>query len=190
MYDKLTFEIEGVVPTILHNGQMADPLNRYSKALKAISAKKKKTDQDHEDMARIEWEGGFYFNDQMQPCWPGENIERVLVDAAKKDREGPGAKSGIMVDGNFPILYDGPTNVDELWASGNYKIAAKVKVGMASIIRTRPIFRVWAMKVDVSYLADVVNPAQVERYMRVAGQLIGLSDWRPKYGRFVIKSVK
>lgn len=190
MYEQLVFEIEGVTPTILHNGQTANPINKYAKAMKEISAKKKKTDSDYEALARIEWEAGFYFTDKMEPCWPGENIERMLLDAAKKDREGPLCKTGVMVDGNFPIIYDGPRDLPGLWADENFRIVSKCKVQQSSIMRTRPCFRIWSMSITVSYLKDVLNKSQVQRYMQTAGQLIGLSDWRPKHGRFAVNSVK
>ena len=40
---------------IMHNGQTADPLNPFSKAMKEISGKRKKTDTDYEAMANIEF---------------------------------------------------------------------------------------------------------------------------------------
>ena len=47
------FRITGnIVPMISHNSQLANPLNRYSKAMKALTGKRKKTDQDIEDIAR------------------------------------------------------------------------------------------------------------------------------------------
>ena len=46
---------QGVSPLLCHNGQTADPRNAYSKAIKAISGKRKKTDSDYDEMARLEW---------------------------------------------------------------------------------------------------------------------------------------
>jgi len=75
MYQHLNVEIKGVSPLLLHNGQLADPLNQYTRALKQQTSKRKKTDVDLMEIRRLEWEGGFYRDDQDRPCIPGENIE-------------------------------------------------------------------------------------------------------------------
>lgn len=36
-YKKLKFQITGVSPLLLHNGQLADPMNKFSQAMKKIS---------------------------------------------------------------------------------------------------------------------------------------------------------
>lgn len=186
MYETVEFEIEGITPTICHNGQTADPLNKFAKAMKEISGKRKKSDKDYEDLARLEWEAGFYLDRDMRPCWPGENLERMLVDAAKKSKEGPRAKTGIMVSGMFPIIYQGPRDVPEMWADDNFRIVKKVKVQQSSVMRTRPIFRDWKLKFTVMFNAEIVNLSQVRQWVVTAGQIIGLSDWRPKYGQFAV----
>ena len=45
-YEPLAFHIRGLTPTILHNGQLADPLNKWSKALKEITAELTPKQQD------------------------------------------------------------------------------------------------------------------------------------------------
>ena len=188
MYDAMEFEIEGVTPTICHNGQTCDPLNRFAKAIKEISGKRKKSDKDYEDMARLEWEAGFYFDKDMKPCWPGQNIKRMILDAAKKSKEGPLAKTGVIVSGLFPILYQGPKDVEGMWNDDNFRIAAKVKVQQSSVIRTRPIFPEWRLKFTVMTNSEIVNKNQVKQWITTAGQIIGLSDWRPDYGQFSVVS--
>lgn len=55
MLEELKIKIVGISPLLMHNGQTSDPLNRFSKQLKAVSSKRKKSDEDYEEMARIEW---------------------------------------------------------------------------------------------------------------------------------------
>ena len=43
MYKVMLLTIIGTAPLVMHNGQTADPLNKYAKMLKAISGKRKKT---------------------------------------------------------------------------------------------------------------------------------------------------
>ncbi|WP_245293458.1 hypothetical protein [Methylobacterium sp. CCH5-D2] len=182
-YQRLNFRLTGVSGLVMHNGQLANPLNPFAKALKAVSGKRAKTDADFEEMARIEFLGGLYVGED-GPCIPGELIEATLISAAKKVKRGPQAKAGILSDGNHPILYDGPRNPDALWAEERFRLVAGVKVGQARIMRTRPIFREWSADVFVDFMPDALNASEVEQMMRTAGSVIGLGDWRPRFGRF------
>jgi hypothetical protein len=186
VYETLKVKIEGIVPTLMHNGQLANPLNKWAKALKAITGKRKKSDSDYEEMARLEFLGSLYVNEKNEPCWPGECVESMLVAAAKKQKEGPLAKTGMMVDGLFPLNYRGPKDGDALWKDESFRLSVRARVGQASIMRMRPIFREWSLDVAISYLPDIVNRDTVMQWCDIAGRLIGLSDWRPKYGRFEI----
>lgn len=186
MYKKIEFSISGLTPTIMHNGRLANPLDQFSKLIKEVSGKKKKTDEDYERMARLEWEASFYLDDQGRPCWPGENIERMIVDAAKKSKQGPSAKAGLYCDGLFPVKYSGPTDLESLWADEQFRICVGVKVNNSKVMRTRPIFHRWAMDFVVDFMPDVVSEKEVRQWVELAGNIIGLSEWRPKYGKFEV----
>lgn len=186
MYEPLTVTIEGTTPTLMHNGQLADPLNKWSKAIKVISGKRKKTDSDHEEMARLEFLGGLYLDKNLAPCWPGENIKRMLVDAAKKSKSGPSAKIGLLVQGDFPLIYDGPKDANKLWEDERFRSRVSCKVQTSRVMRTRPIFRDWKLRITVQHDPDIVNRDTVIEWIETAGRQIGLSDWRPDFGSFVL----
>jgi hypothetical protein len=46
------------------------------------------------------------------------------------------------------------------------------------------MFRQWELDFTVHYLPDILNDAQVREAMVTAGRIIGLGDYRPKFGRF------
>lgn len=170
-------------PMLVHNGQTADPLNKWSKAMKAVSGKRKKTDADYEELARIEFNAGLYMGPD-GPVIPAPNIDSMLTNAAKKSREGQLAKSGVFCLGDASLEYDGPRDVVGLWADERFRHVAIVRVGMARVARTRPIFREWAATVTLNIEDTVVNVRQIDEWFIVAGQQIGLGDWRPQHGRF------
>lgn len=182
-YQRLRFRLTGASPLVMHNGQLANPLNPMAKALSRVTGKRNKTDADHEEASRIEFLGGLYMDDD-GPCIPGEMVEAALINAAKKSRRGQQARAGIIADGNFSLEYDGPRNPDELWANEQFRLVAGVRVKQARIMRTRPIFRDWACEVSIDFLPGQLNRAEVEEIVRMAGDSIGLGDWRPKFGRF------
>jgi len=184
---ELTVKIKGISPCIQHNGQMCDPLNPYTKQMKEISGKRKKTDEDQIAMARIEWEAGLYLDKNGRVVWPGTNLERMILDAAKKIKMGTLVKSALMIPNDSILDADYPKDLDKMFDA--CRIASKVKVGQASIIRTRPIFDNWKMTFVILYNEDLINKRDLEQILEIAGQQIGLGDWRPRFGRFVVESV-
>jgi hypothetical protein len=187
MYEQIEVKIEGLTPTILHNGQLADPLNKWVKAMKDITKKgTKKTDADLEELARLEWMGSLYINERGRPCWPGENIEALIRSAAKTTKSGKDVQAGVIVDKACELEFlDADKTPEELWAIDDYRYTVAVRVGQARVMRTRPIFRSWALTIPVSYNPSVVKSLKdLMGWITQAGETIGLSDFRPKYGRF------
>lgn len=151
--------------------------------LKAISGKRKKTDADYEELARIEFHAGLYMGPD-GPVIPAANIDAMLVNAAKKNREGQLAKSGVFCLGNSSMEYDGPRTVSGLWAEERFRHVALVRVQSARIPRTRPVFNEWSAVVTLNVEESVVNLRQLSDWLLIAGTQIGLGDWRPQHGRF------
>lgn len=182
-WQTVKFQLTSDCPMIPHNGQTADPLNSFSKAIKAISGKRKKTDADYEEMARLEFHAGLYMGPN-GPIIPSMNIDSMLINAAKKNREGNLAKSGVFCLSDAEMIYDGPKTAAELWENETFRFVAAVRVGTARVIRTRPIFRTWSAIVSLQVENTVVNVKQAEDWFYIAGTQIGLGDWRPQHGRF------
>jgi hypothetical protein len=190
-YETLTVRIVGVAPILLNNPQKADPFNKFTRAMKEITAKgRKKTDSDLEALAKLEFLGGLYLDSKGQPAVPGESIEGMIRDGAKKSRAGKDAVCGIISDGVWPIEYDGPKDPEKLWLDERFRDYRGCKVGQARVMRMRPRFNEWALTFKVSYQDEVVNRQALEKWLRDAGQLVGLCDFRPRFGRFEVESVK
>jgi hypothetical protein len=188
-YKTVQFQIEGVAPLLMHNGQLADPMNKFAKALKKVSSKKKKTDEDYEELARHEFMGGLYVNEEGHPVIPGEVLEATISSGAKNTKKGKVAKSAIIVDGNFPVIYEGPKTAEKLFEDDNFRHVCGVKVGQARVMRTRPKFNKWAVKFTVHYLPDVLDEREIATFVEDAGRIYGLCDGRPRFGRFnVVKT--
>ena len=182
-YAQVTLKITGLTPLIVHNGQLADPLNKFSKAIKAVTGKRKKVDADYEELARLEFLGGLYLKDS-RPCMPSQALEAMMISAAKKQRKGADFKSGMLIEESPYIEYDGPTNPDELWADERFRIVAGVKVSQSRVMRTRPQFLQWSLQFGVTYIEELLNKRDIIEVATIAGWQIGLCEWRPKFGRF------
>ena len=180
----------GTAPLICHNGQTADPRNYYSRKLKEISSKRKKTDSDLDQMAKIEWLAGLYVS-KRRFIIPANVIESCVIAGAKKSKLGTTLKSGAFFSEDALLTFDGCPEGDVtqevlegMFDADEHTLTVGVKVGMSRVMRTRPIFRGWQAVVEFELDADVLNPAELGPILSDAGGLVGVCDWRPKYGRF------
>lgn len=185
---KFRLTLKGTEPLLMHNVRLADPLDDITKMIKKVSGKRKKTEDDHHEMARLEHMGSLYIDPELGPYIPGLNFERMLVDAGKKLKLGTTVRSALMIPTNVhPLVYQGPRTVEGLWADKNYVHRASVKVTTSRVERTRPIFRQWEVSVDGEVDTEQLNPGELHQIVDIAGRLIGLGEWRPRFGRFAGK---
>lgn len=184
-YQTLKFKISGVSPLLHHNGQLVDPLNQHSRSIAEITKKRKKTDSDHAEMSRREWFGSLYVSGG-EPCIPAEMIEAALIKGAMKEKRGPAAKAGILVEDNARLEYDGPRDPKKLWEDDKFKLRVAAKIGQSKVMRTRPRFNKWSAEVVVKFLPSLLNAKEIRDFLVTAGEQIGIGDWRPRFGRFVV----
>jgi hypothetical protein len=181
--------LQGVSPLLCHNGQTADPRNTYAKAMKAVSSKRKKTDADYDEMARLEWLAGLYRIDG-DLVIPDYVIESAMIKGAMKSKRGTQARCGLFFTEHASLEFDGKPDaitdetLEDMFSSGKFTHTIGVKVSMSKVMRTRPIFRNWGITITAQYDPDVLNMRDVEEIAVDAGKLVGIGDWRPKHGRF------
>lgn len=187
MLQKLSFRIEGLAPMMQHNGRLADPDDPYARAMKVITSNRKKTDADLEELARLEFLGGLYLNKNDQVVIPGFVFEACLIGkggAARKERMGKEAAAALWVTQDALLIYDGPQTPDELWKDKQFVDQSMVKVQQNKVKRTRPIFQDWSAEIAVEFNDNLIDEKQVRRWIEIAGEQVGLCDWRPRLGRF------
>jgi len=185
--EELTIKIEGVAPLLMHNGQLANPLNPLVKEMKVHTSQRKKTDETHIEISRLEFKAGLYLNAKGQVIIPSEVIESCLIDGAKKSKLGKQFKSAICVTEDALLNYGKPQTVEQMWAKpAEFVDVRSVKVGQARVMRTRPIFRNWSIEFELLFDSDQVNAENILGAVCDAGKQVGLCDFRPKFGRFQI----
>lgn len=185
---KLKFQLTSESPLILHNGQTIDPLNKFAKELKQISGKRAKTDADFEAMMKLEWYASLYV-DGDRICVPGEVVEAALIGGAKKHKLGSQAKAGLFVVDNIILQFDGfDLSIDELWKRDQNRFTKSVRIGASRVMRTRFWVQQWQGCVEIAYDPGLLNPQQVSDIIKTAGEVVGICDWRPKFGRFIVEA--
>jgi hypothetical protein len=180
--------ITGVSPLMMHSERLADPTNPKTKELKKLTSKKSKTDEDLALIKRVEWEVGMYTDETGAPAIPVDWILAVLLAGAKKSKQGPLAKAGIF-PGNttfFPLDFPGPKDVEALWNDGRFCDYRGVVIQQKRTMRARPVFPGWSLKFEVDFDPDTIDGSTIKTALERAGTLIGMGDYRPRFGRFVV----
>lgn len=187
--ERLRFSLTGQSPLILHNGQTCDPMNEFAREMKKISGKRGKTDADFEQMAKIEWYASLYLDDG-RICIPDEVMEAALVGGAKKLKRGPQAKAGLFASANVVLDFDGCNlSVDELWERDTNRLTKGVRISTSRVMRTRFWVKEWQAIAEVIFDPGLLNEVEVTEIIRVTGEIVGVCDWRPKFGRFESKII-
>lgn len=182
---EFTLRLEGSSPLLMHNAQLADPLNPFTQRLAEMTKKRAKTLDDHAEIAQREWDGSLYYDPDAGPFIPGANINRSLLDAARMRKLGKSIERGLLITTDVNALeYDGPRALEALRADVNHRHMASVKVGMSRTMRCRPVFRTWSVECSGWLDEEMLNPSDFRIVTEQAGRYIGLGDWRPRFGRF------
>jgi len=187
---KVRMTATGTRPLIMHNVRLASPLNAYAKELKRLNSKRNKTDEDRLAVARVEFEGGLYYDKELGPYIPAPNLFRSLIDGGRLTKAGKKIERGVIIDGiEFPLLYRGPRDIEGLWGDGESEFVdvRTVVVMRAKIDRCRPIFRDWTVEAEVILDPAVIDLDEFAEVARNAGQMVGLGDYRLMFGRYTVE---
>lgn len=176
------------VPMLTHNERLADPRDPIARAMKAISSKRVKTDEDFAELAKLEFEGGLYLTDDGKVGIPAWNLFRSWQDGAKVNRLGKSVERGIFMTGAavLPIDYPGPKTPLEMWNAGHVD-SRSVKVTTSKVTRTRPSFNNWSVEAEFIVDTDVLSVDDLTMITRNAGLMCGLGDYRPRFGRYEVE---
>jgi hypothetical protein len=191
VYETIDFVIRGLSPLMMHNGRLANPYDPIVRQIKEITGKRSgKTEADATRLMDLEFEGGLYLDDDGCVVVPGENIEGMIAGGGVKNERMNKSSylAGIICDGAWPLKYEGPKAVAGLMADHRFRDVRGVVVDNKRVMRCRPIFRSWSLEFTVHYMPETINPSQVYRAVETAGRIVGLCEYTPKFGRFVVES--
>ncbi|MRT30897.1 hypothetical protein [Herbaspirillum sp. CAH-3] len=184
----LKLKISGMSPLMMHSDRLANPLAPETKAHKELTAKRKKTEDDHLAIARSEFMAGLYHSSRDGIFIPGQNFDATFLAGAKLQKLGTAWKRGaVVMTDRAKLIYDGPKDPAKLWEDTQFVDCRGVKVGTAKVMRYRPVFAEWATEVELSFNPDVLDEQEVKKAISDAGALIGVCEYRPRFGRFMVQ---
>lgn len=189
---KITFhcKIQGLTPYIMHNGRQADPFYKYTILLKELTSKRNKTDADLREIAKVEWIGSLYIKDG-KIAIPSYVMQANLIKGCKSLKKGKSAGAGLIVENDATLIFpDQSLPIESIYEKEEYQFYMSVVMRGIRIMRMRPIFPEWGAEFDISFYDDLFKQSELDQVLRVAGDMIGLGDWRPekygKYGRYEV----
>lgn len=197
---RLQITLVGTSPLMVHNPQLADPMNDWARQIKEITDKRtKQTDADRFRIKELEWYGGLYVGDT-GPVLPTINLRKCFYDGGVVvGKKGEATlRALIFPDLMVPILYEGPRDLKALYAhglkedgTGSRVFSFETSVGIGSgtskkrVQRTRPCFPQWSIVASVELLEDVLSREDFARVTVASGTSVGLGDGRRiGFGRF------
>lgn len=168
-------DLEGVADILFHRW------NVESVAAKGAAAKGSKTKKTDDT------ESYLYRNEAGEICLPGEYV-RMAILGASRFRQDPRSPRKSALD-----LYKAAVfSVTDLASLGksrpDYEDRRRVTVQRNGITRCRPaILKGWRCTVRLMCnLPEYVSSDQLNETLQMAGRLIGVGDFRPTYGRFIV----
>lgn len=187
--ESIKFKLVGTSPLLMNSDRFSNPLDPMTKAHKELTGKRKKTDEDHELIALSEWRGAMYYDSKLGPFIPGIMVEACLREGAKLQKLGKNVQRGVFVqDDKIKLEYDGPRDVEKLSKDPNFIDSRSVKVQQARLQRCRPKFNNWSLEFTLLFNPEVLDRRAVVKAMEDAGAMCGIGDFRPRFGRFEVKT--
>jgi len=183
----ITIKLVGTSPLLMHNPRMVDPDFQINREIKKLTAKRKKTDDDLKQIARLEWYGGLYEEGSIV-VQPTSKVRKCLINTAKISKLGTAVPRALIFDSvNVPLVYDGSADIDELYKNQRFHSRLSVGIGKKRVIRVRPQFFPWALSVDGLFVEDAgLNYDEFQRIVELAGTVERIGDNRINgYGGFV-----
>lgn len=190
--EAIVLRFTGVRPLLMHNVALADPLSVQAKELARATGKNKgknKTDEGYANIRRAEWFGGLELSNG-KLALSSDRILGVITSGARRKKLGKDIEKGVQAaDEFFLIKYDGPTDLEKLYAQPNFVDVRSVKIGQSRVQRTRPKLPEWSVDVELLFDATVIDRATLVECAEEAGQYCGIGDFRPRFGRFEVQEI-
>ena len=132
---------------------------------------------------------GFWIGENGEIEIPTAAIRRVLEDSAKKLKQGPQVREGLIVT-KTTFHYDkslGET-LEELSKNKEVQLTTPAVINRSRVLITRPHFKEWTCDIEIDAEDDLVDISQLRHWFEIGGRRLGLGDWRPQksghFGRF------
>lgn len=186
----IEFKVKSSCPLLVNNPQVVNPFNHYSKQIKEITSKRKKTEEDSNDLAKLKFFASLYVNDKGDYFIPAEHFEQAIVSAAKEKKLGAKLQRSFRVESDAILDFkDKKKSPEELFELGTYVDVRDAGIQKSRIMAVRGIFPEWKSKIWITFDSEQIDESDLIACIQVAGERYGVGTYRRKYGRFTVEKV-
>lgn len=178
---------------MLNNPQTVNPMNHYSKALKELTSKRSKTDEDQNEIFHIKFLASCYYTDKGQYIIPANMIAKSFEAAAKENKLGAKFQRSVFVLNDALLKFpENGCSPEELWQNHTDKYVDIRPVGVqkSKIVTARMIVPEWSLEGELSFDETQLNKSEIWLAMVNGGLRYGIGTYRQLYGRYRIKEIK
>ena len=191
-------KIKGLSPLIMHNGAAGidnrSPAN-IEKAEIASKRGKNRTEADDARLRELETFTSLWLDGGGAPTVPPAALRATIETGARKLKQGPQVREGLIVDRVESFDYDTslgarlPMNCARRCSSRRASsCSATAFCGRGRSSTSGRLRSPWNAD------DELVDERQLAAWLDIAGRRIGLGDWRPEksghYGRFCMESIE
>lgn len=193
---QLTIRYTGIDALLQNNPQMSDPLNKYSKEMKSISGKRKKTDDDILTMRQIELRAKIYWDDvfggiYIPSTWVAASIQGVSWSKAKIKKADIRA-SVFASEPKIKLFYEGMEKVKaplDIVKQEEFHNVVSLKQGQVRVVKATPIFNNWHFTATLDFDDSIINERELKELIEYGAAFGGFGDFRPTYGRATVEFI-
>jgi len=182
--------ISGTSPLLQNNPQTVSAFNPFTKAKKAITAKRTaKTEDDLLELADLEVESKLYFDDKIGVYAPARWLTEAIITAAYAVAK---IGRGKMRGGIFPtaekisLTYRGKNKVKtvvDLVKNPEFRHFMILPQGQVRVAKHAPIFHEWSFTTVIEFDDAVIDFSTLKRVTEHTAKYVGFGDFRPTFGR-------
>jgi hypothetical protein len=194
--ETIQFRLTGLTPLLLHNVQLADPLNSWTRQIKELTSKKKGLAEDDfaAQKAKLQFLGGLYWDDEIGLNLPGYNVLRSFMEGGAMSKKGTALDQAVVdYDEHCAIdPYTGKYDTGEEIMEGGHFLTTMVKIGQSTVPATRPSFFPWSVDFSATFDPEILMREDLITAAEAAGRFKGVGDGRKKgyrKGRYSVEVI-
>jgi len=181
----------GIDQLLQNNPQTSDPLNKYTKEMKKITAKRKKVDDDILEMRRIEMRSKMYWDEEIGVYVPSSWVMASICSnswSRCKIKKSDIRAAVFVTAWKLPLEYDGKKGVTDpldIVDDEKFQCIKSLKQGQVRVVKAAPVFSNWEFSCEIEYDDAIISEADMVSLIEYGSKYGGFGDFRPTYGRAI-----
>lgn len=178
---------------MMQNPQTVNPFNEFTKAIKPLTAKKKKTEEDILQIYKLQFLASLYMKEG-QYIIPAQMFWKSICTAAKEQKLGKKFEQSVIVPNDCLLDFEDKDCPPDLLFDDEKLRSKYVDIRDGVIMRARvpvcrSIFPKWNTTLTVWYDEIQIDEDDILHIVKIAGSRYGVGTYRKIYGKYEITRI-